>query len=140
MDRLLSEYAGNRRVARVHSAAASLAQVSQRHRRYSDVERQLGTARTLRVDVGNELDILNAVRCLRIVEEAYPHYPRRSRSTSACRGAHGEAETAWVARDLIHAAEAAAYQPGDPAVIVSVLPAALERSRSSACCAAGTIP
>ena len=124
VDRLLSQYSSHRRVSRVHSAAASLGRMGQRHLNFSDAEHQFGLARTLRVDVADNCNIgylLNAIRCLTVVEEAYPHYSIALPFDERVEVKTVTPDAAWAARDLIHASEAEAYQPGDPGVIVAAV-------------------
>src|SRR5947209_14273966 len=51
VDRVLRHYSDGARVARVHSAAASLHRPGERDLGYDDVEHALGLARTLRIDL-----------------------------------------------------------------------------------------
>ncbi len=124
IDRVLSLYTQSRRVSRLHGAAASFSAIGQRHLRYNDVEQCFGLARTLRIDVEEGCNIgylLNALRPLAVVEEAYPHYLCTLPFDQAVNLADLSVDAGWSARDRICAAEAAAYQPGDSAVMISVV-------------------
>jgi subtilisin family serine protease len=120
VDRVIAHYADGCRVARVHDAAGAAAPGT-RHNGYDDVEQAVGLARTFRVDTERGAPIAHIVAALRSltpVEEASPQYL----SMAPFEAAAAEAEPdAWQPRDLVNAAEAMAYEAGDPAVIVAFL-------------------
>lgn len=120
VDRVLAHYADRCRVARVHDAAGAAPGTG--HDGYDDVEQAVGLARTFRVDTERGAPIAHIVAALRSatpVEEASPQYL----STAPFEAAATEAEPydAWQSRELVNAAEAMAYEAGDPAVVVAFL-------------------
>src|SRR5215831_18379631 len=77
VDRALGNYASSWRASRLHASAAALYCDGERHFAYNDLEQQFGLARTFRIEVDAGCNIgylLNALRPLTVVEEAYPHY------------------------------------------------------------------
>jgi subtilisin family serine protease len=71
-------------------------------------------------DTCNIGDLIDALRHLRVVEYAHPHYLCSTPFETAA-PVKFDAEEAWRARDLIRATEAMAYEPGDSAVIVAIV-------------------
>ncbi|MGH7450734.1 MAG: S8 family peptidase [bacterium] len=123
IDRILKKFGGRIRVVRVHTAAASLGQIGAGHQGFDDLEHALGLSRTFRVDANHNCcieDLVEALRQLDRVEQSSPYYlcalPFLQPQTEAI-----DSESAWLARDQIRAAEAMAYEPGDPAVIVAIV-------------------
>jgi subtilisin family serine protease len=124
VDSVLSRYASEYRVARLHGAAAMSHKPGQRNRRYNDMEQNFGLARTLRIEVPEDCNVgylLNALRPLAVVEQASPHYLSTLPFDTAVAAQAIDVEAAWAPRDCIQAAEAEAYQAGDPAVITAVV-------------------
>src|SRR5687767_11190408 len=64
VDRILREYAGSFRAARIHCAAASLGKPGHGHKRFDDVELASGLARTLRIDLAAECSIVDLMSAL----------------------------------------------------------------------------
>lgn len=126
IDRIVSTFGGAVRVSRVHSAAAGLGSIGQRHCGFSDEEQLSGVARLLRFDVapGTHVGSLAiSLRQLGIVESAIPNYLCTiglDGPDSPVRIPHA-APDPWAAREMINAAAALAYEPGDPALIVGVV-------------------
>jgi subtilisin family serine protease len=132
IDRVLRHF-GHVSAARVHGAAASRHQFGERHLRYDDLEQILGLARTLRVVVDRDASVADAVDALRqlgTVETASPHYLTMQTlgapampftSAEAASVAAGDVALAWMPHDMVNAADALAYEAGDPAVIVGIV-------------------
>jgi subtilisin family serine protease len=136
IDRVLRHFSDAVHVTRVHGAAASRHRFGERNRNYNDLEQVFGLARTLRVELERGTSISDAVDALRqlgAVESASPHYltlqpfaisavaaSARSLANSDQRAAADRA-FAWLPHDLVGAAEALAYEPGDAAVIVAIV-------------------
>ncbi len=123
VERLLRRFAGDVRVTRVHASAKSLGRPGSCHQGFDDVEQVMGLSRVFRVEASRPFDVESTVDALRqfaCVETAAPLYltsvPFKSSAEESC-----SFEQAWQSRDLIHAAEAMAYEPGDPAVIVGIV-------------------
>jgi len=121
VDRIVSHYAGAMAVTHLHAAAAGLKRPGARHVGFDDREHVFGLARTFRIEVpratplGPLIDALNQVRT---VEHASPDYvsvgPFDTARTALI-------EDAWSGMQMVRAAEALAYEPGDPAVIVGLI-------------------
>ena len=128
IDRIVSTFGGAVRVSRVHAAAAGLGSVGRRHCGFSDEEQLCGVARLLRFDVapGTHVGSLAiSLRQLGIVESAMPNYlctvgMDGSDSPANLRGVPA-APDPWAPREMINAAAALAYEPGDPTLIVGVV-------------------
>jgi len=121
VDRVVRHFAGGLRVARVHAAAASLARPGERHLCFDDREQLFGLARTFRLDVpaGTAIEpLVDALSQIAIVEAASLNYACVTPFTLA---ASAETEQDWTPWQQVHAAEALAYEQGDPAVIVAVV-------------------
>lgn len=123
VERILRRFGGSVRVTRVHTSARSVARPGRAHQDFDDVEHATGLSRLFRVEASQSFDVEAAVDSLRqfaCVEHAAPMYltalPFKLADEEAC-----SPEAAWQSRDLIHAAEAMAYEPGDPAVIIGVV-------------------
>jgi subtilisin family serine protease len=124
VDQVLSHYAPEYRVSRLHAASATYHNPGSRHRGYNDLEQHFGLARTLRVDVSEGCNIgylLNALRPLSLVEQASPHYLCTLPFDTVVPVGQIDMDAAWRPRDLVGAMEAAAYQSGDPAVMTAVV-------------------
>lgn len=130
IDRIVSSFGGAVRVSRVHAAAASLGRPGSRHHDFSDIEQLSGVARLMRFDVapGTHVGSL-AISLLQLgmIEAATPNYlctvgMDGSDHPGAVPPAGPRPQPdPWEARAMINAAEALAYEPGDPAVIVGVV-------------------
>jgi subtilisin family serine protease len=123
VDRVLRYFTAQVQVSRVHTAARNLSRPGFGHHGYDETEQAIGLSRTFQVDVDDACnlgDLIDALRHLRVVEYAHPHYLC---SVPFDRAAPGEfdIDEAWQARDLIRSSEAMAYEPGDPAVIVAIV-------------------
>jgi subtilisin family serine protease len=125
VDRVLRHFTDGLAVSRVHASARGLGRPGAGHLDFDETEHAIGLSRTFQVDVDDDCDLadlLDALRHLEIVEEAYPHYLCSVPFTTAEAGRlQLQAEEAWEVRDLVRAAEAMAYEPGDAAVILSVV-------------------
>ena len=122
INRVLRHFSDTVRIARVHAAAASIDRPGQGHEGYDGLEHAIGLSRTFRIDLDRTASIgavVDALRHVTIVEHAYPHY--FSTIPFAAPAPVTDPIQAWRARELIRAAEAMAYEPGDPAVIVAIV-------------------
>lgn len=123
VDRIVRHFAREMRFTRVHPAAASMARPGSRHLRYDEREQVFGLARTFRVDVpsGTPIsDLVDSLNQVASVESAMPNYVSVTPfATAVATPAGGDADSEpWRA---VRAAEALAYEAGDPAVIVGVV-------------------
>lgn len=126
VDRLLAYFANRVRITRVHSAAANGGRPTLGRQRFDDLEQVIGLARTFRVDAEHTCcidDLVDALRQLRVVEQAYPHYLTLLPfgDTPPAHSTPPNLEQAWATRQQIRAAEALAYEAGDPATIIAVV-------------------
>ncbi len=120
VDRVLAHFTRDLEVYRVHSAASSMGRPGAGNRGFDDVEHAVGLSRTFEIDFDDECpvaDVIDALRQLAVVEQAYPHYL----SLIPFGAPAIDPKAAWASRQLIRASEALAYEPGDPAVIVAVV-------------------
>lgn len=124
IDRILRKFAERIRVVRVHTAAAAMmSRPGWGNRGYDDLEHALGLSRTFRVEAEHSCciaDLLDALRQIDRVESASPYYLCATPFLQA-QPQMIDLEAAWRARHQIGAAEAMAYEPGDPAVIVAIV-------------------
>jgi len=133
--RILRRFSGDLRVTRVHTSAKSLAAPGHAHRDFDDVEHALGLSRIFRVEASRPFDVEAAVDALRqfaCVEKASPLYlnvlPFQSAVAEPC-----SPELAWQPREQVSAAEAMAYEPGDPAVIVGLVDTGVASNHPELC-------
>ncbi len=130
LDRVVRTFGGGIQVSRLHAAAASLRNVGQRNRGYSDDEELAGISRVLRFDVepGTHIGSLAiSLRQLDIVESAIPNYL----CTVGLDGPPAPESRqpdpdGWAPRDMIGARQAMAHEPGDRAVIVGIVDSGLK--------------
>lgn len=130
VDRLLNHFSDHVRITRVYTAAASLGRLGAGHTNYDDLEVVLGLSRTFRVDADHNCcieDLVDALRQVTAVEQAYPHYlsalPFAMPALSPAPplpDASPEGD-GWTSRRQVRAVEALAYEEGDPSVIVAVV-------------------
>ncbi|HXB71038.1 MAG TPA: S8 family serine peptidase [Candidatus Acidoferrales bacterium] len=123
VDRLLGHFSTQAQVYRVHASAQGFGRPGQRHKNFNDLEHAVGLSRTFEVDLDDDspiLDLIDALRHLAVVEQAYPHYLCVLPFGTAAPAAIGIDE-AWSSREMIGAAEAMAYEPGDAAVVVAIV-------------------
>ena len=124
IDRTLAHFSRNVAVARLHGAAASRHQFGGRHLGYSAEEHAFGLAATLRVRLDRDApvsQVVDALRQLGEVESAMPHYLCMQSAAATPSPVASRGRDAWSSRDLVRAAEALAYEPGDPALIVGIV-------------------
>lgn len=127
VDRIIRHYAGETKVARIHAAAASLASPGRRHCRFDAAEEVSGLARSFIVQVrpGTPVGILaRSLAQVSTVSSASPNYV--AVTPFEMPAAHGleadpEGDDAWAPREMIRAAEALAYEPGDAATLVGLV-------------------
>jgi subtilisin family serine protease len=123
VDRVLRHFSDSLAVARVHVSAHSRFTPGRRGENYDHLEHATGLSRTLRVDLDRHAPIAHAVDALRsvaTVESAQPHYLSVTPFRTAL-AATAAPPAASRAREIIGAAEALAYEPGDPAVVVGIV-------------------
>jgi subtilisin family serine protease len=124
IDRIVRHHAGGARVTRVFAAAASMGRGdSGRAPRYDDLEQVCGVARTFRidVDVGTPiLPLVDALGQITIVEEAAPNRVCVT-PFDVEPGEPKDASNGWLARAIVRAPEALAYEPGDPSITCAVI-------------------
>jgi subtilisin family serine protease len=123
VDRVLQHFAERIRITRVHSAAATFSHPGSKRQSFDDLEHAIGLSRTFRVNAEHTCcitDLIDALRQLAVVEEAYPHY-LSTLPFAAAQLPSGGFHHAWWSREQVEAAEALGYEPGDPATIVAVV-------------------
>ncbi|HEY9227121.1 MAG TPA: S8 family serine peptidase, partial [Gemmatimonadaceae bacterium] len=121
IDRVLKHFGGVR-ATRVHGAAASRHQFGSRHHNYTDLEHVCGLSRTLRIDLGRDAavsDAIDALRQLSDVERVSAHY--LTMQPFAAPATDVDVDEAWHAHDMVNASDALAYEPGDAAVIIAIV-------------------
>ena len=130
VDRILKRFAGNVQVVRVHTSAVSNGLAGSRHLGFDDLEHSIGLSRTLCVEAPKACcvdDFVSALSQLDIVEDASPYYlttsllANRDDLSAPPQTITADPGMAWESRDQIGAAQAMAYEPGDPTVIVAVV-------------------
>jgi subtilisin family serine protease len=128
VDRIVRHFAGGMRFTRVHASAAGLARPGARHLRFDDAEEVFGLARTFRVDVpaGTPIaDLVDSLNQVTTVESAAPNYVAVTPFAAAATGLAGDEDaTPW---EMVRAAEALAYEPGDVTVIVGIVDTGVSR-------------
>ncbi|MDB5915038.1 MAG: hypothetical protein JWP22_3713 [Ramlibacter sp.] len=132
VDRLLREFGGAFRCARVHSARRPRNTAVAGARRFDDVEQLSGVARVLRIEVQQDEQLHELVQALRqvpSVESALCEHlsfaPLDARSFAdrpAAQAARAyDAQEAWQPREQIRLPQALGYTQGDAAVIVGLV-------------------
>ena len=77
VDRVLNHFATRVHITRVYSAATAWRGNGRGRHQFDDLEHALGLSRTFRVNAEHTCcitDLVDALRQLAVVEEAYPHY------------------------------------------------------------------
>jgi subtilisin family serine protease len=123
VDRVLRHFSDDVQVTGVHSSARSLGRWGKGHEGFDETEHAIGLSRTFQVDVDdtcNIADLIDALRHLAVIEQAYPHYLCIVPFETAGQTGIDTAES-WLARDQINATEAMGYEPGDQAVVLAVV-------------------
>jgi subtilisin family serine protease len=132
IDRLLRDYGGGFRCARVHSARAPRGTAVPGARRFDNIEQLSGVARVLRIEVQQDdsmHDLVQALRQVPTVESALPEHLSFAPLDATAFGpaatqrtvpAYDDAE-AWSPREMIRLPQALGYTRGDPAVIVGLV-------------------
>lgn len=132
VDRLLRDFGGAFRCARVHSARKPRSTAIAGARRFDDVEQLSGVARVLRIEVQQEdalHDLVQALRQVPTVESAlFEHLsfaPLDATGYAPLASAQAAREydpqEAWHAREQVRLPQALGYTQGDPAVIVGLV-------------------
>jgi subtilisin family serine protease len=123
IDRVVGHFSGESQVYRVHSSAAALGRPGEGNKHFDDIEHAIGLSRTFELDLDDDTpiaDLVDALRQLALVEQAYPHYMSVLPFGAAAAPAMS-LDQAWAPRELIRGPEAMAYERGDPAVIIAVV-------------------
>ena len=126
IDRIVTAYGGQPRVARLHTAAANIGRAGHRNRNYSDAEQVSGLARTFIVHTGRDAalgELVNALSAVTTVEWASPNYVSVSpfEVAQAFAAERVSDEDMWAPWLMIRAPQALAYEPGDSSVIVGII-------------------
>jgi subtilisin family serine protease len=131
IDRLIRHHAGHVQISRVHAAASALGRLGNRHQGYSSDEHLFGLSRTFRIDTNLGCciaDLVDALRQLGTVESVTPQYLTTQPFSILARTEaktdlqpEDRLEQAWRSREQIRVAEAMAYEPGDPAVVLAII-------------------
>jgi hypothetical protein len=132
IDRVLSRFTPDFRVARLHGAAASRHQFGRRHVAYTAEEHAFGLADTLRLKLSRDVavgSLVDALRQVTAVAGVTPHYLCMQPAAAAAPAA-AERDDGWGSRDLVRAAEALAYEPGDPTLIVGIIDTGVDPERA----------
>jgi len=111
-------------INRLHSSAQSLEDPGQRHLGFGEIEEITGISRTLKIQCNEDCDvseIVDSLRQLSIVEEAYPDYMTVTPFLEEKEIDGLELRDAWNSRARVRATEALAYEPGDPAFTIAVV-------------------
>lgn len=129
VDHVLNHFTHQCSITCIHSAANSLSHYhhgSHQHR-FDDLEHAMGLSRTFRIKTHNDVPVshlVDALRQLSVVEQAYPDYistlPFQNVIAGHALSEHDEIE-AWHPRNMIKASSALAYETGDPTVIVGII-------------------
>ncbi|CAN7557348.1 S8 family serine peptidase [Phenylobacterium sp. LjRoot225] len=123
VDRIVTRYAGGVRACRLHAAARSAGALGRGRQGFDEVEQLTGVARTfvLQAPTGTSIGALvDSLAQVTTVESASPNYVCVTPYEASPRG-DPMGEDAWAARLMVRAAEALAYEPGDPAVMVGLV-------------------
>ena len=123
IDRLVRHWGGEARITRLHTAAASHGKVGRRHLNYDDIEHATGLARTFHLMLPPDAAVgalVASLREIRTVEAAGLNYLSTTPFAALVDPA-ADPDEAWAPRELIIAAEAMAYEPGDPAVVIGLV-------------------
>jgi subtilisin family serine protease len=132
IDRVLSRFTADFRVARLHGAAASRHQFGRRHLAYTAEEHAFGLADSLRLKLSREVPVgslVDALRQVTAVAAVAPHYLCLQPAAVPAPVAPDQGD-GWVSRDLVRASEALAYEPGDPALIVGIVDTGVDPERA----------
>jgi len=132
IDRIVGKLAGRVRVTRVHTAAASGFRPGTGHIGFNDLEHVIGLSRTFRIDADHACciaDLVDALNQLDRVESASPYY-LCALPFHRPQEAPPDLDQAWISRDQISAAEAMAYEPGDPAVVTAIVDTGVAAERA----------
>jgi len=123
IDRLLRHHGGAIRVARLHSARTRRAERAVTGaRRFDEIEQLSGVARVLRVEVRDSAGmpaLLQALAQLPMVERVGADHLCRAPFDAPAVADPTRVAQPW-AREAIHLAQALAYEPGDPAVVIGL--------------------
>ena len=124
IDRIVGTLAGGLRLARLHSASANAMTPGERYTGYDEVEQITGVARTflLRVPPGTPIGRLcDKLSQVSAVEAASPNYITAIPFDLQPGITDTSGDAAWAPRLMVRMAEALAYQPGDPSVLLGLI-------------------
>jgi subtilisin family serine protease len=131
LDRIIGHFAGAVRIARVHSARASMHLRGQRHARFDALEQTCGVARTFLVQVAPGTAIGNLVQELQQlskVSSASPNYVCVGPFELGAVRTSGAIDTGWAPHLMVRAPEALAHEPGDSAVLLGLIDSGIVNS------------
>lgn len=127
IDRVLRHMTDRVQITHLHTPAVSAG--SPQHpadcANFNAVEHAVGLARTFRIEAGRDASVSNLVDALRqlaVVEDAYPNYMcvlPYAEPFAAPKST--DLDAAWTAHEQVAATTALAYETGDPAVIVAIV-------------------
>jgi subtilisin family serine protease len=120
VDRMIRHFAGAARISGVYPAAAALGQSRPKGIAFNDREHVFGLARTFRFDLppgARVAPLIDSLSQLTTVEAATPDHL----CTTPFAGPAATTPVAYDPWKMVHAAEALAYEPGDPAIIVGIV-------------------
>jgi subtilisin family serine protease len=133
VDRVLNHFAERVRITRIYSAAASVSLRGRRHAGFDDLEIVIGLSRTFRIDCSGLVpvdDLVDSLREVGVVEEAYRHYlctvPFQKVEPAPATILHDV--DSWQSRRQIFAQQALAYEVGDPSILIGVVDSGVVQS------------
>ncbi len=128
IDRIVRSLAGGLRVARLFPAAANTMTMGERHIGYDETEQLTGVARTflLRVTPGTPIrQLIDKLSQVPSVETASPNYVSvMPFDIEGC--ADLDNQVTCPSRLMVRMAEALAYEPGDPSVLLGLIDSGIE--------------
>jgi subtilisin family serine protease len=124
VDNLVGHFSTIRQVTRVHSSAAGIGRLGQRHRDFDQDEHRTGLSHIFQFEVDRDCpvaDLADALRGVATVKYAGLDYAATSPFAVATPTAPVELEGGWGSRVQIRAPEAMAHSHGDPTVVVALI-------------------
>lgn len=129
LDRLLRDYGGAFRCARVHSARRPRTEAIPGARRFDDVEQLSGVARVLRVEIQQDDSISDLVQALQQVPTidgamcehlSFAPLDAEALAEPQVQARAYDPQEAWQPREQVRLPQALGYTQGDPALIVGL--------------------
>jgi subtilisin family serine protease len=117
------EPAGGFRALGVYHAAASLGRVGEQAARWSDIEQELGLARTYQIEIADAAAAERVVDRLRSVSSVESAHMQTLATAPFVATATADAvvDSAWAPHERVHAREAHRIEPGDERVTVGLV-------------------